>query len=51
MGYRYIKSKEYGGYSIQKYNTFLFWDWWSNEYLINNEIDAKKIVEIKNFNI
>lgn len=42
--WRYIESKEYGGYSIQKHHIFLWWEWWTNEYLCTDEQETKRFI-------
>lgn len=46
--WRYIKDKKYGGYAIQKQKSFLFWKWWSNQYLSKTKIYAEKLVKMRN---
>jgi len=43
--WRYIKDEKYGGFSIQKKNRFLWWSWWTNEYLVPNEEEAKRFIK------
>ncbi len=45
--WRYIKDEKYGGYSIQKLNKFLWFKWWSNEYLSGCESEVKRLIELK----
>ena len=45
--WRYIKDEKYGGYAIQKYHKFLFWSWWSNEYLSQTEKEAERFLNKK----
>lgn len=41
--YRYTKDKKYGGYSIQKRHQFLWFEWWSDEYLTTDKEEAERL--------
>lgn len=45
--WRYIRDLKYGGWAVQKFHKFLWWTWWTSEYLAGDEEEAKRLVDIK----
>jgi hypothetical protein len=38
--WRYVRDEIYNGFSIQKQKKFLWFTWWADQYLVNNEQTA-----------
>lgn len=45
--WRYVIDEKYGGYAIQRLRKFLWWSWWSDEFLCYNEENAILITNYK----
>lgn len=45
--WRVIYDNKYHCYAIQKRKRFLFWTWWSSEYMCNEKEVAEKFIKFK----